>query len=326
MIRRILVPLDGSRRAEQVLSHVVTVARVFNARVDLVHVLASEQARGFGAPADPFSTRMAKAHWSRLLESRAAELRSTGVKVWTRVEEGAPPTEIIDLLRKGSYDLVAMTAHGSGDDRRLRIGCTAASVILNANTGILLAPESGASPAPGSLQQAGYRRILAPVDCSPRGDWSLGVAAAIARNCGAALRVIHVLENPDIVSRLPDAGRLHVLASRLREENRTEASRYLDQVRWRFEQDDVPVEVNVVEGDGGVAEAILASTGNDDVDLVVLSAHGRGASPSWPLGGTAAKLVLWAQRPVLILQDQTSQSSGSGYRSRFTSKALAGEH
>jgi len=323
MIRRILVPLDGSVWAEGVLPHTLILAKTFGARLDLLHVIPAERDGEGSYPADPFGVRMARAHWTRYLDGKAAALRAEGVEVRTRVEEGPPSGEIVDLLTRGDYDLVALSAHGSGSHRSLRMGSTAASVILNSGTGILLAP---ARPRSGTAAgRVPYRSILAPVDCSPRSDWSLGIAGAIARRSQASLRVVHVLDCPEIVSRLPGTAGAATFVKRLRELNRSEARRYLDEVSWRFQAQGIPVECEVIEGRDAPAEALLAMTARIGIDLMVLSAHGRGASPVWPLGGTAAKLAFWAHHPMLILQDQPVGGSPIGRRLRNDHRAVAGE-
>jgi nucleotide-binding universal stress UspA family protein len=308
MIRRILVPLDGSRRAEGILPHLVCLASVFGARLDLLHVISSGRSPGAFPPTDPFANRLARAQALRYLDGKAESIRAEGLEVWTKVEEGGPAAVIVDLLRRGEYDLVGLTPHGNGDDRLLRIGCTAVAVILNARSGILLVPDAP-NGAGGSEGRALYGRILAPVDCSPRSDWSLGVAAAIARGTGSRLKVVHILDRPEIVNRLPTAGRTGPVVDRLREDNRMAARRYLDEVAWRLEGPDLPIEATVVESGGGPAEAVLQLARSERVDLVVLSAHGRGATSAWPLGGTASKLLFWAQFPILILQDLPTERS-----------------
>ncbi|MEX1257087.1 MAG: universal stress protein [Gemmatimonadota bacterium] len=303
MIRRILVPLDGSFQAEAILRHVLVLSKVFEARLDLLHVIPGQRCLAHGSPTDPLGSRMARAERARYLEKAAALLRRAGCEVWTRVEEGGPAAVIVDRLRRGEHDLVALTPHGAGDDQHLRMGCTALAVIMNARVGIFLAPRGMVPTGNGDLVGAKYAHVLAPVDCSPRSDWSLGLAAAIARASGGRLKIVHVLDSPEIVSRLPRSPEAGSLADRLREENRSEAKSYLDQVAWRFGAPDLPVDYEVLDGGHAPAEALLELCEARDVDLVVLSAHGRGASPAWALGGTAAKLVQCAERPVLILQD-----------------------
>lgn len=300
MIRRILVPLDGSARAERVLPYAARIASAFGACVDLVHAIP--QRAGRAGITDPLVYRLAHADGTRYLEGQAAELRRQGLEVSTSIEEGGAAEVIVDLLRCGSYDLVALTPHGLGCATHLRMGSTVVAVILNARTSILIVPEDAELGDPES-SPGGTGVVMAPVDCSPRSDWSVAVAATIARKSAARLDLVHVLGMPEVVSRLPTTGAEGALARRIVEANRIEAHRYLEQTAWRLRGSGLPVRERLVDASVSPAEALRTMMKAERPILVVLSAHGRGASEEWPLGGTAAKLIFWAQRPVLILQD-----------------------
>jgi len=325
MIRHILAPLDGSLRAETILPHVSHLASVFGARVDLVNVVSARGSGGGDRIADPLGRRLARAERIRYLEARARELRKAGLEVTTLVEEGGAAEVIVDLLARGSYDLVGLTPHGTGDDRHLMVGCTASAIILNARTSILMVPDAPGRSRDERPARASYRQVVAPVDCSPRSDWSLVVAAMIARSSGAGLRVVHVLDTPTVVSRLPDSQRMGRSVNRIVEANRDEAGRYLDQVVWRLNDPGLQVESEVIESTSSPAKALRDLVSSNGGDLVVLSAHGWGASPEWSLGGTAAKLVFSAQRPVLILQDLKGARTGRVERVPRSFGALASE-
>ncbi len=319
MIRRILVPLDGSPRAENVLPLILTIASVFDARLELLHVLPGAADAGRERVSDPLAYRLAQADWTNYLEGKAAELREKGAKVTTSIQEGGAAEVIADLLRSSGYDLVGLTTHGSGCGKHLQLGCTAVAVILNARTSILLAP--GAQPkagAHGGVDEAPLHSIMAPVDCSPRSDWSVMVAAAIAREAGSQLRLVHVLGRPEMISRLPESAEFEKLLDRVLETNRREARRYLEQTAWRLKGDDLKVEEELIEVSVGAADALHDLVVAEKPDLVVLSAHGRGASPEWPLGGTAAKLIFWTQQPVLILQDLPGERAKPRWAQRST--------
>ncbi|MEX2528580.1 MAG: universal stress protein [Gemmatimonadota bacterium] len=306
MIRRILAPLDGSTRAEAVLPHVRRLARVFQARVDLIHV---SEGQTFGEPfpgSDVLSNRLFRARVARYLERKAGELREEGVEVWTRVEQGSPAEVIVGLLRRGEYDLVALTQHGRGGDHTLRMGCTALAVVLNAPTSILLAPGDIHQDIPAGSSVPGYTRVVAPVDCSPLGDWSLAMAARVARKSGAALDVVHVLTPPEMVHRLPPVSAVRTFIHDVMEANRNAAARYLEEVVWRFHGPDLEVRHEIVEARGSVAEALRDFMVSRPVDLLVMAAHGQGGSSAWPLGSTASKVLFQSPEAVLVLQDQVA--------------------
>lgn len=306
MIRRILAPLDGSTRAEGILPPALRLAQLFQARVDLVHVA---QGQTFGDPfpgSDILGNRLFRARVARYLERKATELREEGVEVWTRVEQGSPAEVIVGLLRRGEYDLVALTQHGSGGDGTLRMGCTALAVVLSAPTSILLVPGDTHQTAPTQGEASGYTRVVAPVDCSPLGDWSLSVAARIARKSGAELDVIHVLTAPEMVHRLPPGSAVRTFVRDFMDVNRKAATRYLEEVVWRLDGPTLTVCYEIVEAQRSVAEALRDVMASRALDLLVLAAHGQGGSSAWPLGSTVSKLLFQAPQAVLVLQDQVA--------------------
>lgn len=308
MIRRILVPLDGSTRAEGIQRHVITLAETFGASVELLHVVETRSPGRNAGAADPLEWRLNRARSLAYLEGCARPLRVAGMDVSTRVEEGAPAQTIVELLRHGDCDAVAMTTHGSGNHSLLRIGCTATAVTLNAPASVLLVAGSAAH-APGGRDGTGarYRRVVAPVDCSPRSDWALGIAARIARGAGASLGAIHVLDPLPTPSRLPRQGEGGSLATRILELNREAADRYLAQAIDRFTGQEIAADGTVITTAGSPAEALRDLIERGSADLVVLSAHGGGCATGWPLGGTAYKVVLSGRGAVLLLQDQRTR-------------------
>jgi nucleotide-binding universal stress UspA family protein len=306
MIRRILAPLDGSTRAEAVLPHLCRLARVFQARVDLIHVSPGQASEGPFPGSDLLGDRLHRARVARYLERKAQELRGRGVEVWTRVEQGSPAEVIVGLLRRGEYDLVALTQHGNGGGHTLKMGCTALAVVVNAPTSILLTPGDADPAFPEGADFPDYARVLAPVDCSPLGDWSLALASQIARASGAELDVVHVLMTPEVLDRLPPTSAVRTAAKDLLEVNRKAAARYLEEVSWRFSGPSLRVRHEIVEARGGVADALRRTMAARPADLTVLAAHGQGGVSTWPLGSTASKVLFQAPDAVLVLQDQAA--------------------
>lgn len=329
MIHRILVPLDGSVRAEAVLPHVMTVASVFDSRIDLLNVLPAAAVGDRHQPSDPMPCRLARANRARYLEGRAEALRGFGLDVETKIVEGGPAEVIVDLADRGHYDLVALTPHGVGSRTQLAIGCTAVAVILNVRCSILLVAGYTPESEEAKTIPITYRGVLSPVDCSPRSDWSLKVASELALGSGARLKVIHVLDSPEVVSRMPRPGATRRLVDGIMRANRTEADEYLRSATRPLREAGVSIETEILSGSpGGPAEAVRKRAEGED--LVVLSAHGRGGAPAWPLGGTAMKLLLGVDRPILVLQDLTAtrtawpQTASESNRIRAHDPSLAG--
>ena len=308
MIRRILVPLDGSVAAAGVLPHVAKLAKALGSRVDLMHAISGGRDSRRHGVEDPLAYRFLFADRAWYLESEAAALRREGIEVDTQVEAGEPASTIVDLVRRGSYDLVALSPRGSGDAAGW-MGCTAAGVALTARCSLLMIPTAGEPPLTGlerprPASEAKADLLMAAVDCSARSDWTVSVAAAIARGTGARLHIVHALYAPEIVSRSPGPkARRAQAAERIAERNGAEALRYLEQTVGWLTRSGLKAEARLMRSESGHVQTLQTAMDTLRPSLVVVGAHGRGASEEWPLGGTSTKLLFCSRRPVLIVQD-----------------------
>ena len=75
MFKHILVPLDGSQLAEQVISSLLALAPVFDAKVSLIRVLEKTQADGYTQPLDPLEWEIYKTEARSYLDQLSDRLR-----------------------------------------------------------------------------------------------------------------------------------------------------------------------------------------------------------------------------------------------------------
>ena len=107
--RRVLIPLDGSRFAEDIIPYVSNLAEALYMDVVLVRVVppvAPPLNTVSMARADDMRARMAAAH--NYLADIAAGLWGRGVRVQTTVRSGRPIPEICAAAREFAVDLIAM--------------------------------------------------------------------------------------------------------------------------------------------------------------------------------------------------------------------------
>jgi nucleotide-binding universal stress UspA family protein len=151
--RRILVPLDGSELAEQVLPHVSALIRPNHTRIFLISVLAT----GFSdrtitlLTSSPPGLQLSTTTLSKVevqltayLRSVAAALRERGATVHTTIKHGSPAEEILSHAADINADLISMTAHGLSGVSRWVYGDVAGKVLQGAHCPVLLVrPSSG---------------------------------------------------------------------------------------------------------------------------------------------------------------------------------------
>jgi len=145
--QRILVPLDGSELAEQILPHVKALTQPRRTRLFLISVLTT----GLGdrtvtlltsyPPGLQLSTtalHYAESELQRYLRSVAAVLRDQGAIVHTTVRQGPPADEILAHAAEVEADLIGMTTHGLSGLSRWVYGNVAGKVLQGAHCPVLL--------------------------------------------------------------------------------------------------------------------------------------------------------------------------------------------
>lgn len=293
MLKHLLVPLDSSTLAECVLPHTCALARAFQSQVTLLRVLAAPST---DAPVDPFDWQLQKAEAEVYLDAIAARLQRKGVTVETVVIEGDPAAGVIDYARRHLVDLIILSSHGASGLTRWHIGSVVQKVLFHSYLSILLVRAH----QPVAMEtECRYQRILAPLDGSQRAECALPVAAAVARSHNADLLLAHVLRSVEMPRKLPISPKEQRLAQKLKALNREHMMRHMEQL-----QSLAPgrTEVRLLE-DEDVAAALHELTLTEQIDLVVLSAHGYGGGRCWLYGSVAINLIIYGATPLLLIQD-----------------------
>jgi nucleotide-binding universal stress UspA family protein len=144
MYKRLLVPLDGSKLAEQTLPHAAAQAERFGAEIVLLKVLGplpepSMAGRGAVRSAEEASAQLAQDY----LEGVAAGLREQGLPTQAVTVEGRPYVEIIRFAEEKDVDLIVMSTRGYSGLSRWLLGSVADRVVRGATVPILLVQAQG---------------------------------------------------------------------------------------------------------------------------------------------------------------------------------------
>ena len=144
MYKKILVPLDGSKRAETILAHVEELTQRFESEVILLEIVKPEVVYtsinngvldiGLQQKIMDEKTKGAKSY----LSSLEAELREKGISVRSLVEIGTVVKTIIKIAEKESTDLIALASHGRTGLSHVFYGSVAAGVLHRVDRPLLL--------------------------------------------------------------------------------------------------------------------------------------------------------------------------------------------
>jgi len=135
MFKKILVPLDGSKLAEKILSRVEWLAKIHDAEVTLLRVAIAGSFPG----TDPVQHQLSVVREAEeYLAKVEGWLRDVGVRVNSVVRYGHDAQEIVDHARDRDFDLIAMSTHGRSGLAQFVLGSVANKVINTATVPILL--------------------------------------------------------------------------------------------------------------------------------------------------------------------------------------------
>jgi len=125
-IGHILVPMDFSADAEQALDAAVELAKQFQARLTLMHVIqlpitTEVDLSGYYADLEDGARQEMEAYQKRVA--------ATGLAVDVFLDSGAPFRQIVDAAKTRQVDLIVMGTHGRTGMQHLLIGSVAERVV-----------------------------------------------------------------------------------------------------------------------------------------------------------------------------------------------------
>jgi len=342
MFTRFLIPLDGSPLAEHAIAHAELFARIFGASIILLQVLEPTSYHENPKAVDPLSWQIRKVEAELYMQGIAQRIRKDlGEKpadqgaesqnqeasfhrveaTFHRVEatfhrvvdyairEGKTAENIVDFAHSEHIDLLVISTHGSGGLSRWNMSSVTQKVINLIYLPVLLVRAYNETSSAESIQR--YRRILLPIDSSRRAECALSAGIELARGEMAAdtppgssgnaakLLLAAVIRSPEMPIPEPLPLEISQLTEQLLQVSRMAVTKYLSEMTARLP---VNCESCVVEN-VSVASAIQELADQEDVDLVVLCAHGYSGRVNWPYGTVTRNYMEHGTKPVLVIQD-----------------------
>ena len=143
-----------------------------------------------------------------------------------------------------------------------------------------------------------YEKILVPLDGSALAERAIRHAREIAMGSGAEILLLQAVNLPMPV--VPEA--ILVPDAKWLDEAKKEAVRYLEGIADPLRKDGM--RVRTILDERPPADAILHISAREEVDLIVMSTHGRGGLGRMLMGSVAERVFHATSRTVVLVKPE----------------------
>ncbi len=316
MFKRILVPLDGSTRAEQSIRVAARIARSQGGSVILLRVATAPIDTGKFSSSIGYVEEVVNADLNETktyLEHIAGSSELAGLHTEVNSLTGAVAPTSLSAAESLHADLVVMCSHGYTGFKRWALGSVADKITQHASVPVLVLREGGREIAPADQRPV---RALVAVDGSSLSETALEPAAFLASALAeatsqqGALHLIRVVDLPASGGKFKSDAHID---TGTKEQGKHEDEEYLDTLTHRIEAGDLShlnlAITSSIEVDPDIAEAIVKKAEQDAFDFIAIATHGRGGVQKWALGSVAGRVLHASKLPLLIMRPQDIHAS-----------------
>jgi nucleotide-binding universal stress UspA family protein len=295
-IERILCPTDFSEFSDWALTLALPLARWYRSEISVMHVVPRVLMHPEYFPymqepvlPSPDVRKQALGELDRFVE----KARESGIGTEVFLEEGDSVEEVLRKADRLPADLIIMGTHGRRGFERLVLGSVAEKVLRKSPCPVLTV-----SSRPERIgEEVFFKKIVCPVDFGTASVKALEFALSLAQEAEAQLTLLHVVESMfDHSSEKKTIRSTKDLRRRLEEEALERLTKAVPEqaLDWcRCEE---------VVTYGRPYQQILKWGEANDVDLIVMGVHGRGAVDLMIFGSTTHQVVRQAPCPVLTIR------------------------
>lgn len=284
MLKRILVPLDGSKLAEQLFPAVTELAIALSAEVVIAEVCGAEE-------------KEAGQTCRLYVNSKADQLKETladsAVTLNTVVLFGKPSEQIIRYAEVENFDVIIMSSHGRSGIMPWSLGSTVDKVVKRAGIPLIVVR---AKEPPEYVRL--FSRIVVPLDGSENSTSVLPYIRELAEIFPCEIFVIQVVE---LGRHVRTIGGLDYVPFMERDVNTTKESvkKYLESVCIDLAKTKaiVTCEVRV----GNAAQEILKYADKIGCTMIAMTSQGHHGIKDWVLGNVASKIIAVSKQSVFLV-------------------------
>jgi len=324
MFQRILVPLDGSVRAEHAILIAKRIARATGGAIILLRIVPPrlDHTPSLIVPS-PFKEELLQDTLAQVSSYLADVVSSTiGEEIKTEIHalSGIPMHGILTFAQKNKIDLIVLCSHGYTGFKRWALGSVAQHIVRHSAVPLLLVREGGPQPATQLADASHPLRALVALDGSSLAEATLvptiHLAAALSAPRSGEVHLLSVVTPPTKPQELLDEVELQ---DRALHASATYLNLLADELSMTLATElGVKIITSVTMSDD-VADTLIreAELGEESgafqaYDLLALATHGRSGLERWMMGSITEWVLHGSKLPLLIVRPQRQQTHTYG--------------
>lgn len=293
MLRHFLVPFDGTPFAEGVLTHTIAFARVFEAQVTLLCVLAHPYSATLVAA---FDWQMRKAEAEATLKDVTGQLQEAGVPTRVVKITGQSASSVIQYTYAHQVDLVILGTRSESKMMEEKFGRVLQTMLLRSGIPTLLVHP--AQPDQTEQTERRYQRLFAPLAEVSHAADRLPFVTTLAHVYGTRLLLLHVLCQPQRKHHTPSSPPDKAIAKQVLACKYEAVASHLGHLELPFTE----TAATCRPESEAVAACLHQLAEVEGVELVILSVDPYTVGSQWPHGTGIPNFIAYGTAPLLVMQ------------------------
>ncbi|MFT4698113.1 MAG: nucleotide-binding universal stress UspA family protein [Flavobacteriaceae bacterium] len=272
-MKRILVPTDFSKQAENALKIAAQIAKKHNSEIFLLHSLEmplhlNSSADSGGMPESLYFIKLAEKHFAEVLEKPYLN----GINVYEAIGHNEIYKDINETVSTKDIDIIVMGSHGSSGFKEMFIGSNTEKVVRTSDIPVLVIKNEH--------EQFDINDFVFASDFSEECRDSIKRAGQFANKTGAAMHLLNVNTPSGFKTTSEAKEKMEKFVSSMNLENYT---------------------LNIYN-DTSVEKGILNFAKDTNAQLIGMSTHGRKGLAHFFNGSISEDLVNHANMPVITFK------------------------
>ena len=290
-IESILCPVDFSDFSVNAYEYALSLAWRYKATLFLQHVLypLSESFAAYGSETDGCqkACQRLRADAEEKLQQFAKRHATNKIRPQCFVQDGSVTDLILSLAKTRAVNLIVMGTHGLRGIDRLMVGSVTHRVLRRAPCPVLAVrkPAHHLTSSVHDPEPVHLRKMLFCADFSDHAHRASEYAVSMAKEYGAELMLLHVLED------VPRSADLEIAIEKV-------AKQLKESIAPKTREGCI---VKVIVRIGKAYQQIIQLALEAQTDLVIMGVRGRGALDTAIFGSTTQRVIQLGSCPVLAV-------------------------